>query len=96
MIKKIFVPVFVLFFAVFFAQTEKYKASDYSLPNNVKTYNTFVYKYDVELGKYFVIEKHIRIFEKGLLKYDYVLDNYGSVTKVGEKSLKELTLLYEQ
>jgi hypothetical protein len=23
-----------------------------------------------------VIEKHIRIFEKGLLKYDYVLDNY--------------------
>ena len=76
MIKKIFVPVFVLFFAVFFAQTEKYKASDYSLPNNVKSYNTFVYKYDVELGKYFVIEKHIRIFEKGLLKYDYVLDNY--------------------
>ena len=76
MIKKIFVPVFVLFFAVFFAQTEKYKASDYSLPNNVKSYNTFIYKYDVDLGKYFVIEKHIRIFEKGLLKYDYVLDNY--------------------
>ena len=76
MIKKIFVPVFVLFFAVFFAQTEKYKAADYSLPNNVKSYNTFVYKYDVELGKYKVIEKHIRIFEKGLLKYDYVLDNY--------------------
>jgi len=23
-----------------------------------------------------VIEKHIRIFEKGLWKYDYVLDNY--------------------
>lgn len=23
-----------------------------------------------------MIEKHIRIFEKGLLKYDYVLDNY--------------------
>lgn len=76
MIKKIFIPVFVLFFAIFFAQTEKYKASDYSLPNNVKSYNTFVYKYDVELGKYKVIEKHIRIFEKGLLKYDYVLDNY--------------------
>ena len=76
MIKKIFVPVFVLFFAVLFAQNEKYKASDYSLPNNVKSYNTFIYKYDVDLGKYFVIEKHIRIFEKGLLKYDYVLDNY--------------------
>ncbi len=76
MIKKIFVPVFVLFFAVLLAQTEKYKASDYSLPNNVKSYNTFIYKYDVDLGKYFVIEKHIRIFEKGLLKYDYVLDNY--------------------
>jgi len=76
MIKKIFIPVFVLFFAIFFAQIDKYKASDYSLPNNVKTYNTFVYKYDVELGKYKVIEKRIRIFEKGLLKYDYVLDNY--------------------
>ncbi len=23
-----------------------------------------------------MIEKHIRIFEKGLWKYDYVLDNY--------------------
>ena len=76
MIKKIFIPVFVLFFAIFFAQIDKYKASDYSLSNNVKTYNTFVYKYDVELGKYKVIEKRIRIFEKGLLKYDYVLDNY--------------------
>ena len=76
MSKKIFIPVFVLFFAIFFAQIDKYKASDYSLPNNVKTYNTFVYKYDVELGKYKVIEKRIRIFEKGLLKYDYVLDNY--------------------
>ena len=76
MIKKISIPVFVLFFAVFFAQIEKYKTSDYSLPNNVKSYNTFVYKYDVELGKYKVIEKRIRIFEKGLLKYDYVLDNY--------------------
>ena len=76
MIKKIFIPVFVLFFAIFFAQIDKYKASDYSLPNNVKTYITFVYKYDVELGKYKVIEKRIRIFEKGLLKYDYVLDNY--------------------
>ena len=76
MIKKIFTPVFVLFFAIFFAQIDKYKASDYSLTNNVKSYNTFIYKYDVELGKYKVIEKHIRIFEKGLLKYDYVLDNY--------------------
>ena len=64
MIKKIFIPVLFCFFAVLFAQTEKYKASDYSLTNNVKTYNTFVYKYDIDLGKYFVVEKHIRIFEK--------------------------------
>ena len=27
---------------------------------------------------------------------DHLLENNGSVTKVGEKSLKELTLLYEQ
>lgn len=74
--KNLLITIFSFFFAIINAQTEKYKASDYSLPNNVKTYNTFVYKYDVELGKYKVIEKHIRIFEKGLLKYDYVLDNY--------------------
>lgn len=72
--KYLFITLFFISIAVF--SQEKYKASDYSLPNNVKSYNTFVYKYDVELGKYFVIEKHIRIFEKGLLKYDYVLDNY--------------------
>ena len=74
--KNLLITIFSFLFAIINAQTEKYKASDYSLPNNVKTYNTFVYKYDVELGKYKVIEKHIRIFEKGLLKYDYVLDNY--------------------
>lgn len=73
--KKILSIAFFLIIALVFSQ-EKYKTSDYSLPNNVKTYNTFVYKYDVELGKYKVIEKHIRIFEKGFLKYDYVLDNY--------------------
>ncbi|WP_213190617.1 hypothetical protein [Cloacibacterium caeni] len=72
--KYLFITLFFISIAVF--SQEKYKASDYSLPNNVKSYNTFVYKYDVELGKYFVIEKHIRIFEKGLIKYDYVLDNY--------------------
>ncbi len=74
--KNLLITIFSFFFAIINAQTEKYKASDYSLPNNVKSYNTFVYKYDIELGKYKVIEKHIRIFEKGLLKYDYVLDNY--------------------
>ena len=74
--KNLLITIFSLLFAIINAQTEKYKASDYSLPNNVKSYNTFVYKYDIELGKYKVIEKHIRIFEKGLLKYDYVLDNY--------------------
>lgn len=74
--KNLFITIFGFLFAIINAQNEKYKASDYSLPNNVKTYNTFVYKYDVELGKYKVIEKHIRIFEKGLLAYDYVLDNY--------------------
>ncbi len=58
------------------AQTEKYKASDYSLNNDVKSYNTFVYQYDVELGKYKTVEKHIMLFENGLLKIDYVLDNY--------------------
>ena len=67
--KKILSIAFFLIITLVFSQ-EKYKTSDYSLPNNVKTYNTFVYKYDVELGKYKVIEKHIRIFEKGLLKYD--------------------------
>ena len=72
--KSLFITLFFISIAVF--SQEKYKASDYSLPNNVKSYNTFIYKYDVDLGKYFVIEKHIRIFEKGLLKYDYVLDNY--------------------
>lgn len=76
MMKNLLITIFSFLFAIINAQTEKYKASDYSLPNNVKSYNTFVYKYDVELGKYKVIEKHIRIFEKGLLKYDYVLDNY--------------------
>lgn len=74
--KNLLITIFSFLFAIINAQTEKYKAADYSLPNNVKSYNTFVYKYDVELGKYKVIEKHIRIFEKGLLKYDYVLDNY--------------------
>ena len=74
--KNLLITIFSFLFAIINAQTEKYKASDYSLPNNVKSYNTFVYKYDVELGKYKVIEKHIRIFEKGLWKYDYVLDNY--------------------
>lgn len=73
--KKILSIALFLIIKLAFSQ-EKYKTSDYSLPNNVKTYNTFVYKYDVELGKYKVIEKHIRIFEKGLLTYDYVLDNY--------------------
>ena len=72
--KSLFITLFLIFITLF--SQEKYKASDYSLPNNVKSYNTFIYKYDVDLGKYFVIEKHIRIFEKGLLKYDYVLDNY--------------------
>jgi hypothetical protein len=72
--KSLFITLFFISIAV--VSQEKYKASDYSLPNNVKSYNTFIYKYDVDLGKYFVIEKHIRIFEKGLLKYDYVLDNY--------------------
>lgn len=74
--KNLLITIFGFLFAIINAQTEKYKASDYSIPNNVKSYNTFVYVYDVELGKYKVIEKHIRIFEKGLLKYDYVLDNY--------------------
>ncbi|MCZ8197409.1 MAG: hypothetical protein O9267_07365 [Flavobacterium sp.] len=58
------------------AQIEKYKVSDYSLSNDVKNYNTFTYKYDVELGKYKTVEKHILIFENGLLKIDYILDNY--------------------
>ena len=58
------------------AQIEKYKASDYSLSNDVKNYNAFTYKYDVELGKYKTVEKHILIFENGLLKIDYILDNY--------------------
>ena len=72
--KSLFIALFLI--CIYLFSQEKYKASDYSLPNNVKSYNTFIYKYDVDLGKYFVIEKHIRIFEKGLLKYDYVLDNY--------------------
>ena len=72
--KSLFITLFFISIAVF--SQEKYKASDYSLPNNVKTYNTFVYRYDIDLGKYFVVEKHIRIFEKGLLTYDYVLENY--------------------
>ncbi len=72
--KYLFITLFFISIAVF--SQEKYKASDYSLPNNVKTYNTFVYRYDIDLGKYFVVEKHIRIFEKGLLTYDYVLENY--------------------
>lgn len=72
--KSLFITLFLISIAVF--SQEKYKASDYSLPNNVKTYNTFVYRYDIDLGKYFVVEKHIRIFEKGLLTYDYVLENY--------------------
>lgn len=76
MMKNLLITIFGFLFAIINAQTEKYKASDYLIPNNVKSYNTFVYVYDVELGKYKVIEKHIRIFEKGLLKYDYVLDNY--------------------
>lgn len=72
--KSLFITLFLISIAIF--SQEKYKASDYSLPNNVKTYNTFVYRYDIDLGKYFVVEKHIRIFEKGLLTYDYVLENY--------------------
>lgn len=68
------ITVFVIGFAN--AQIEKYKASDYSLSNDVKNYNTFTYKYDVELGKYKTVEKHILIFENGLLKIDYILDNY--------------------
>lgn len=72
--KSLFIVLFLISIAVF--SQEKYKASDYSLPNNIKTYNTFVYRYDIDLGKYFVVEKHIRIFEKGLLTYDYVLENY--------------------
>ena len=68
------ITVFVIGFAN--AQIEKYKASDYSLSNDVKNYNTFTYKYDVELGKYKTVEKHILIFERGLLKIDYILDNY--------------------
>ena len=72
--KSLFIALFLICISLF--SQEKYKASDYSLPNNVKTYNTFVYRYDIDLGKYFVVEKHIRIFEKGLLTYDYVLENY--------------------
>ena len=72
--KSLFITLFLICITLF--SQEKYKASDYSLPNNVKTYNTFVYRYDIDLGKYFVVEKHIRIFEKGLLTYDYVLENY--------------------
>ena len=72
--KSLFIALFLICITHF--SQEKYKASDYSLPNNVKTYNTFVYRYDIDLGKYFVVEKHIRIFEKGLLTYDYVLENY--------------------
>ena len=72
--KSLFIALFLICITLF--SQEKYKASDYSLPNNVKTYNTFVYRYDIDLGKYFVVEKHIRIFEKGLLTYDYVLENY--------------------
>ena len=72
--KSLFIALFLICISLF--SQEKYKASDYSLPNNVKSYNTFVYRYDIDLGKYFVVEKHIRIFEKGLLTYDYVLENY--------------------
>ena len=72
--KSLFIALFLICITLF--SQEKYKVSDYSLPNNVKTYNTFVYRYDIDLGKYFVVEKHIRIFEKGLLTYDYVLENY--------------------
>jgi len=50
--KSLFIALFLICISLF--SQEKYKASDYSLPNNVKTYNTFVYKYDVELGKYLI------------------------------------------
>ena len=67
----------VLFFSfVSKAQTEKYKTEDYALPTNVKGYHTFIYVYDVALGKFKTVEKKLLFFENGLLKTDFVMDNY--------------------
>lgn len=67
----------VLFFSfVSKAQTEKYKTADYALPTNVKGYHTFIYVYDVALGKFKTVEKKLLFFENGLLKTDFVMDNY--------------------
>ncbi|MBN8567349.1 MAG: hypothetical protein J0M25_11525 [Flavobacteriales bacterium] len=67
----------VLFFSIVSkAQTEKYKTADYALPTNVKGYHTFIYVYDVALGKFKTVEKKLLFFENGLLKTDFVMDNY--------------------
>ena len=67
----------VLFFSIVSkAQNEKYKTADYALPTNVKSYNTFIYLYDVASGKFKTVEKKLLFFENGLLKTDFVMDNY--------------------
>jgi len=58
------------------AQNEKYKTADYALPTNIKSYNTFIYSYDVASGKFKTVEKKLLFFENGLLKTDFVMDNY--------------------
>ncbi|HQX05070.1 MAG TPA: hypothetical protein PKZ44_13220, partial [Flavobacterium sp.] len=67
----------VLFFSIVSkAQNEKYKTADYALPTNIKSYNTFIYSYDVASGKFKTVEKKLLFFENGLLKTDFVMDNY--------------------
>jgi len=67
----------VIFFSIVSkAQNEKYKTADYALPTNVKSYNTFIYLYDVASGKFKTVEKKLLFFENGLLKTDFVMDNY--------------------
>jgi hypothetical protein len=67
----------VLFFSIVSkAQNEKYKTADYALPTNVKSYNTFIYLYDVASGKFKTVEKKLLFFENGLLKTDFIIDNY--------------------
>lgn len=68
---------FALLLSIFSnAQTEKYKTADYALPENVKSYHTFTYLYDVPSGKFKTVEKKLLFFENGMLKTDFLMDNY--------------------
>lgn len=68
---------FALLISIFSnAQSEKYKTADYALPENVKSYHTFTYLYDEPSGKFKTVEKKLLFFENGLLKTDFVMDNY--------------------